>query len=62
MLDQASLDVALECTQAPTQQVDVLARVTHLQLVGFTVMSPHRLFGSLDQGTCQPCTMLPFFG
>jgi hypothetical protein len=56
MLGQALLDVALERAQMSAQQVDILARVMHLQPVGLTMMSAHRLGGRCNQGAGQLLT------
>jgi hypothetical protein len=58
VLGQALLDVALERAQTPAQQIDVLARITHLQPVGLAMMSSHRLCGRFNQSAGQLLTNL----
>jgi hypothetical protein len=56
VLHQAALDIVLARPQPTAQELDILAGIAYLQLVGLAVVSSDRLFGRFDQGTRQLLT------
>src|SRR4029450_4139637 len=44
------IDIALEISEAPPQQIQILAGVPHLEAIGFPVVAAHGAGGRRDQG------------